>query len=139
MAISSATAPQRFLGRLWLALGFGLPVLGVMGYVLQLWLRHLTTPWYLPVLATLGVACVCVSLWRMRTVWRWLALLLVLMLAGGSWAFLVAARLPAYTGPIAVGKPFPLFTTMRADGTPFTQRNLAGSSKSVLVFFRGRW
>ncbi len=65
--------------------------------------------------------------------------MLVVLVAGATWAFLLATRLPAYTGPIAVGQPFPVFTTMRADGTVFTQRNLQGGPNSVLVFFRGRW
>ena len=114
MATTSATIPQRSLGRAWTLLGLGLAVLGVVGYAVQLWLRQLTTPWYLPVLTTLGLVCVGVSLWRTHTLWRWLALVLLLLLAGGSWAFLVATRLPDYTGPVAVGQPFPSFATTRA-------------------------
>jgi len=68
-----------------------------------------------------------------------LALLLVLLLAGAEWAFLLASRLPAYTGPVAAGQPFPEFTTVRADGKPFARRDLDGDQNSVLVFFRGRW
>jgi hypothetical protein len=139
MATSSAPTPRCSPGRAWTALGLGFAFLGVIGYAMQLWLRHLTTPWYLPALATLGLVCVGVSIWRARTVWRWLALLLVLMFAGASWAFVVLTRLPAYTGPVAVGQPFPAFATLRADGTPFRQQDLVGGKKSVLVFFRGRW
>jgi hypothetical protein len=139
MATASPAAPGRRPGRLWLALGVGLAVLGVLGYVAQVWAARLTAPWYVPGLATLGLALVAASLWQGRTVWRVLALVLVLLLAGAAWTFLLATRLPAYTGPVAAGKPFPAFTTLQADGSAFTQRDLEGGPNSVLVFFRGRW
>jgi hypothetical protein len=139
MTTSSPAPAQSYPGRPFLGLGLGLTVLGVMAYAVQLALHRLITPWYLPALATLGVLCVGVALWQRRTLWRVLALLLVVLVAGASWTFLLAARLPAYTGPVADGRPFPAFTTTRADGTPFTQRDLAGDRASVLVFFRGRW
>jgi hypothetical protein len=122
-----------------LALGLGLPVLGVLGYAAQLWARHLTAPWYLPLAATLGVALLAAALWQGRTAWRWLALSLAVLVASGGWAFLLGTRLPAYAGPIEADRPFPEFATARADGTPFTRRDLDGGSDSVLVFFRGRW
>jgi hypothetical protein len=139
MTTSTATAPRRYPGRLFLALGFAFAALGVIGYAAQLAVHRLTTPWYLPGAATLGVAFVVMSLVRTRTVWRVLALVLLVLLAGAEWAFLLGARLPAYTGPVAEGKPFPAFTTTRADGMSFTQRDLEGDQNSVLVFFRGRW
>jgi peroxiredoxin len=40
---------------------------------------------------------------------------------------------------VAAGKPFPVFTTTKADGSPFTQRDLEGDRITVMVFFRGRW
>jgi hypothetical protein len=139
MTASPPAAPRRYPGRLLLALGLVLPALGMAGYAAQVAAHHLTVPWYLPLSAALGVALVVLSLWRARTVWRVLALLLVLLLAGAEGAFLVRVRLPAYTGPVAAGQPFPAFTTTRADGTPFTQRDLEGDQDNVLVFFRGRW
>jgi hypothetical protein len=139
MDTASASAPRRYPGRLYLLLGLGVVVLGILGYVAQLAAQRLFVPWYVPGLATLGVVLVLVSLWQARTVWRVLALLLVLLLAGAEWAFLLSARLPAYTGPVAVGQPFPEFTTTRADGTTLTPRDLIGGQNNVLVFFRGRW
>jgi hypothetical protein len=139
MLTSSSPAPTRSPGRLLLALGLTLAILGVIGYVVQLRAHRLTIPWYMPVAATLGVALVVVSLWQGRTLWRVLSLLLVLLLAGAGWAFLLVTRLPAYAGPVEEGRPFPEFTTARADGTPFTRRDLEGNQNSVLVFFRGRW
>jgi hypothetical protein len=51
----------------------------------------------------------------------------------------VLSRLPAYTGPVQEGKPFPAFATTWADGRPFTDADLRQSQPTVLVFFRGRW
>jgi hypothetical protein len=139
MTTSSPAARRRPSGLLLLAIGLGLAALGIIGYAAQVASQHLTTPWYLPLSATLGVICIVVALWQGRTVWRVLALVLVLLLAGAEWAFLLGTRLPAYTGPVAEGKPLPAFATERADGTPFTQADLRGDRNYVFVFFRGRW
>jgi hypothetical protein len=138
MSTITAAAPRRFPGRLFLWLGLGLVPLGVIGYAVQLALAHLWTPWYVPILTTCGVGCILYSLWQARSLWRVLALLLVLLLAGLEWGVLLAARLPPYDGPVAVEQTFPAFTTERADRTPFSNRDLQGQD-SVLVFFRGRW
>jgi hypothetical protein len=119
--------------------GLGLAVLGVAAYAVQLSLRRLMLPWYMPAAALLGVALVAVSLWRRRTVWRGLALVVVVLLAGFEFMALDATRLPPYTGPIAEGRPFPAFEAKRADGTPFTQGDLIGDQHHAIVFFRGRW
>lgn len=121
-----------------LLLGVALAIVGVVIYAIQIAAKRLTVPWYLPATATVAALLLAVSLWRARSVWRVVLLLLMLLLAGAEWSFLLATRLPPYTGPIAVGKPFPAFATTRADGRPFTERDLRGD-KSVLVFFRGRW
>ncbi len=138
MTNSTAAAPHRIFGRLFMSLGLALAVLGVVAYAVQISLQRLTVPWYMPALATLGVVLVVVSLIERRTIWRILALGALLLVAGAEWAFLYALRLPPYTGLIAVGRPFPAFETKRADGTAFTERDLAGSQNTVLVFFRGR-
>ncbi len=126
-------------GRFALLLGLTLGALGVLAYVVQVLVKHLVAPWYLPVLASAGVCLLVVALWRQRSLWRWAALVLGIVLAGFSWTFLLATRLPAYAGPVARGEAFPAFATVRADGKPFTQRDLVGGQDSVLVFFRGRW
>jgi hypothetical protein len=120
-------------------LGLGLALLGVALYVVQISLERLMAPWYLPAFALLGVILVARSLWRRRTLWRILALAAVVLLAAAEIAMLVALRLPAYTGPVAAGKTFPVFETKKADGTAFTNRDLVGDQTSALVFFRGRW
>ncbi len=139
MTSSSSDTPHRLRGRLLLLLGLGLGVLGVVAYVVQFSLERLMLPWYTPTLAALGVVLVVMSLWERRTVWRVFALLAVVLLTGAELALLYAMRLPPYTGPIEVGRPFPAFEARRADGTPFTDRDLAGDRNNVLVFFRGRW
>jgi hypothetical protein len=120
-------------------IGLVLGVLGVLAYAAQLSMQRLWTPWYLPVSATLGVLLIVLSLWRARTAWRVLTLVLLVLLAAAEWAVLAGARLPEYAGPVATGASFPAFTTARADGTPFSRSDLAGDQNSVLVFFRGRW
>ena len=110
-----------------------------MAYVAQVSAHRLTTPWYLPASATVGAFLVVLALWEARSLWRFLGLLLVVLLAGAEWTFLLGSRLPPYTGPVAVGQPFPAFKTLRADGTPFTEQDLQGEQTSVLVSFRGRW
>ncbi|HWB12313.1 MAG TPA: hypothetical protein VG826_24010 [Pirellulales bacterium] len=118
--------------------GLGFAVVGVAIYVAQVFLHRLATPWYLPLTGTLGALFVIGSLWQRRGVWRVLTLVCVLLLAFGEWGFVLGTRLPAYSGPVAVGKPFPDFSTTRADGEAFTRKDLVDQD-TVLVFFRGRW
>jgi hypothetical protein len=132
-------AARRSPGRPALLLGVGCAIFGVLAYIVQVSLQNLSAPWYMPCLATLGAALVGVALWWRRTAVRIVAIVLVTLLACAEWAFLFAVRLPPYTGPIAVGRPFPAFTTTRADGSPFTQSDLRDAQNTVLVFFRGRW
>jgi hypothetical protein len=139
MTTSSIAKPVCKPGRLFLGLGLLIPALGVGGLFVQMAMQRLLTPWYLPAAGTLGVVLLAVALWKARSVWRVLALVLVVLLAGAEWAMMAAMRLPAYTGPVAAGQTFPEFTTVRADGTPFTQRDLEGASDNVLVFYRGHW
>src|SRR5262245_46313679 len=139
MTSSPIATLDRSRSRLLMLLGIGLAVLGVVAYVVQVSLQRLILPWYMPALALLGVVLVILSLWQRRTFWRVLALLMVVLLLGAELAFLYAVRLPPYTGPIAVGRPFPEFEAKQADGTPFTQNDLTSDQHHVLVFFRGRW
>src|SRR3954468_12796336 len=104
-----ATGDRR--GRLLLLLGLGLPALGMIAYVARLMAQRLDAPWYVPALATAGVGLVITSLWRRRTGWRGVALVLGVLLAGAEWAMLLSMRLPAYAGPAKVGRPFPPFAT----------------------------
>jgi hypothetical protein len=140
MTTSSLAATRRYPGRLYLALGLVVPFLGVIAFFVQVFsMERLTMPWYMPIAAVLGVLLVLASLSLARSVWRVLALVLVVLIAGAEGWFLLEMRLPKYEGPVAEGQPFPEFKTLRADGTDFTQANLEGDKHNVLVTFRGRW
>src|SRR3954463_10514344 len=105
----STTRTTRPRGRLLMLLGLGLAALGIAAYVLQLWLQRLSVPWYTPAMALLGAALVAASLREKRTAGRVRALVVVLLLGGFEVLALISMRLPRYTGPVAVGKPFPAF------------------------------
>jgi hypothetical protein len=127
-------------GRMYLLLGALLAAAGLVIYALQIRAKVLTTPWYVPVLATAGVALAVAALVRSRSAWRWAATVLLTLFAAAEWMFLlVLMSTPPYTGPAQAGQPFPAFTTTLADGSTFTQDNLRGEQNTVLVFFRGRW
>jgi hypothetical protein len=131
---------RRRPGRLYLVLGVLLALAGLGIYAAQFRARALTTPWYVPILATVGAALALAALARSRSAWRWAATALLTLLAGAEWAFLlVLMSTPPYAGPAKAGQPFPVFTTTLADGSPFTQDDLSGRKSTVLVFFRGRW
>ena len=130
---------RRPSGRRLMLVGLGLALAGVIAYAVQLYFRRLMFPWYLPASAAIGLALVAASLWQQRSVWRVVALIAVVLLVSLELTALYAMRLPRYSGPIAVGRPFPAFEAKLADGTSFTQGNLAGDRDTALVFFRGRW
>jgi hypothetical protein len=118
----------------------GASLFGLALFFIQFALKRLFVPWYAPVLATVGVALLLLSLARRRTVPRVVALVLVACLAGLEWYFLVSmVKLPAYTGPAQAGRQLPPFRAVFADGRPFTDADLRDGSRHALVFFRGRW
>lgn len=114
-------------------------VLGVAAYAAQIAAGRLFIPWYLPASAILSAILVAIAYRQKRGRGRAVALAAVLLLAGAEGLFLFATRLPPYTGPIAVGKPFPAFKTTRADGGAFTDGDLRGNQTTIVAFFRGRW
>jgi hypothetical protein len=130
----------RYPGRIYLALGMLLAVSGVGIYAARFQAKILDTPWYVPILATVGLALVALALVQARSVWRWLAAVFCTLFAAALWLFLlVFLRAPPYTGPVQVGQLFPAFSTTLSDGSTFTQQNLHGDKNTVMVFFRGRW
>lgn len=142
--VETTTAPvadtRRSSGKRYVTLGLGLVLLGVVLFVVQLQVKILRVPWYLPALGTMGVALLLVAALRKPTVLRIAVLALSALLASGEWYFLLSlSKLPVYVGPVAIGASFPAFTTILADGSPFDQQNLRGEQDTAMVFFRGRW
>jgi len=136
---TAETAEKRYLGRRYLWAGIVLAILGPVAYALLIWDGRLFTPWSVPIVGTLGVVLVFTALAYARSVVRVLALVLVGVLAAGEWTLLLKfARLPAYAGPVEVGKPLPPFETRLADGSRFEPANFTGKQNTLLVFFRGR-
>jgi fucose 4-O-acetylase-like acetyltransferase len=120
--------------------GIGLFFLGPVIYVIQLRMKNLGAPWFLPILATAGATFMIASVWRRRGVVRTLAMLLFTLVCGLEWfMLLVAFRTPTYSGPARPGSKVPHFIAALADGKPFTDANLQSGSPSVLVFYRGHW
>jgi hypothetical protein len=136
---TAVESSRKSAGRAYFWLGLVTSLLGPAVYVGQFAAKHLTVPWHLPILGTVGTILVVLALVRARTVWRFLALGLLGLLAAGEWAFVLVSKLPAYAGPVAVGQAFPAFASALSDGSPFTEASLKGDHKTVLVFFRGRW
>ena len=127
-------------GRSLLLLGVLVALAGpVLMFLLMFGAKILVTPWYAPLLGTLGVALIILALRRSRTIWRWTALMIFTVFVGFQWWTLFAMRTPDYTGPVKAGEPFPAFATTLADGSAFTQDDLTGDQNTVMVFFRGHW
>src|SRR6516165_11197591 len=131
---------SRHPGRSLLLVGALVAVAGpVLGIVLMFAAKILITPWYTPLLGTLGVALIVLALMRSRSIWRWTAVVIFTLLVGFQWWALLAMRLPVYNGPVKNGESFPAFVTTLADGSAFTQDDLKGDQNTVMVFFRGHW
>ncbi len=142
--VSGATTPvpaskPKSVGRGLCALGWGLFFLGVGIYAVQFFLlKQYVVPWYMPILGTLGILLMLRAMSRRWSVLRIVGLLGLGFLTALQWAMLLwLLRTPAYAGP-DVGKPIPIFAALRADGSPFTDRELTGQP-TVLLFFRGHW
>lgn len=114
--------------------------LGPALYFVQFQMRYFVTPWYVPMLSTLGVVLMAVSVGQRRGILRIVGTLVFAAVCALQWFMVaVAMKLPEYTGPVALGKEIPEFTATRADGQPFTNADLARGTPTVLIFFRGRW
>lgn len=120
--------------------GFASVVLGVAIFVVRFNQHHLETPWYVPILATIGVASMSMSAWQRRGILRTLGVLFFGLLCGMEWFMLLhATKTPTYAGPIRKGHKFPEFNATLADGKPFGNRDLESDRPTVMVFFRGHW
>lgn len=128
-------------GRFWFWFGMAVSFSGIAAYLVQFFVfKQLSVmPWYAPLLASLGVAMVFLSLRKRRTTPRLLGLLLVVIVAGFEWFYVLSfTKLPPYAGPV-VGEKLPSFRATLANGQAFANADLANDTSTVLVFFRGRW
>src|SRR5690349_8970101 len=97
---------RKTAGRVYVWLGLGLSLLGPAVYAAQLHAKHLSVPWYVPSLTTLGTLLAVAALIRSRSIWRILAVGLLGLLAAAEWHFFTRfGELPAYAGPVTVGQP----------------------------------
>ena len=137
---TTSPATERSRGRPYFWAGIVACLLGVALVFVQFGLKHLFVPWYSPMLATIGGGLLLLSVARRRSIPRVIALVLVAVLAGFEWYFLVSfVKLPDYEGPARTGQKLPPFSTTLASGSTFTDADLRDGSRRVLVFFRGRW
>jgi ABC-type transport system involved in cytochrome c biogenesis permease subunit len=137
---ATATAPASQAPRRWplFFVGVLLFIAGPAIYVMQVRSGHLPSPWYVPVLATVGVALMAISVLQRRGILRIVGLVLFVLVCGFEWAG-VLMRTPPYTGPAQTGKVVPAFETNLADGRAFSNKDLENGTPTVLLFFRGRW
>jgi hypothetical protein len=137
--IVAAPPAARSLGRAWFLIGSALPLLAIVVYGVQFSLKHLTMPWYVPVLSTVGVFLIAGAISERVSVIRIAALGLFAIIAAGQWILIFGPfRLPAYAGP-ETGQTMPAFAAINADGSAFTERDFQKGTDSVLILFRGRW
>lgn len=126
--------PGRWLFRLgWLLLLLGLVIFGIQFFAL----KKYVVPWYAPILATIAALAMLVATVQRWSVLRIIGLGLCLLLTAVEWLFVLGTGAPPYAGPGA-GQMIPAFSAIRADGSPFSERDLAGQP-TVLLFFRGHW
>jgi hypothetical protein len=122
-------------------LGVAVFVLGMVLYAVLLQMAYLGTfPWYLPILATLGVLLMALSVWQRGGKVRSVALVVFVLLCGFIWYRIVgSSHEPEYTGPAKPEHRIPAFVTTLANGKSFSNTDLAQGRPTVLLFFRGRW
>src|SRR5262245_20180357 len=121
-------------------LGILLCLAGPIIYFFQVSRAQLIVPWYLPALTTIGVLAMGLSFAQRRGVWRIIGLAAFVLLCVFEWTFfLVLSKTPAYAGPAQPGRQVPEFAAAYSDGNPFSQQDLRGNGRTVMLFFRGRW
>ena len=138
--MSTTSATPQTAGHTAAWLGVVLAIGGVVVYlVLFMGAGRLHLPWYALVASVLGVLLVLYSLVQAHS-WHFLGLFVAgFLMAAESWFLFSFTPNPPYAGPLAPGKPFPPFAAKLANGQPFTEKDLAGSQHTVLVFYRGHW
>jgi hypothetical protein len=120
--------------------GFLILITGIVIYGVQFSQGHLITPWFVPILGTIGVLVMMLAYLRCHRVWCGILTMLFLGLCGLEWFMLLQlSLLPAYTGPAHPGAALPTFSATLADGKEFSNSALESGKPSILLFFRGHW
>ena len=137
---SAETAPKAGLPFFFL-IGLLLIVAGPIINAIQMFQLHqFVTPWYMPIMATVGVLMMAASIWRRGGILRILGTMFFLLVAGLEWLFLTVLTLtPAYEGPAQVNTSLPSFTAKLANDETFSSSDLSSGKSTILLFFRGHW
>lgn len=136
-AVASDTAPRRRVPLL--LLGTLLFLIGPIVYTVQVQIRYLKTPWYIPILSTIGLFLILNWVWQRRSLLRIATAIPYILLYAFMWVALIGLNTPQYRGPLQAPRLVPKFVTMTVEGDRFTEKDLQSGVPSVLVFFRGRW
>jgi hypothetical protein len=142
MEDSHSAAAPRTASRPWLLFlaGVLLFIAGPALYIVQVSQARLWMPWYVLVLAALGLVLMALSVWRRPGAVRIACLLLFVAIFGlETFVLAVATKTPLYSGPARPGQKLPIFTAAVANRAPFTSLDLEKGIPTALVFFRGRW
>jgi hypothetical protein len=132
------SAPAR--RRPYFLLGTLILFLGIIIYMVQVFaIKHLVEPWHVPILGTIGVLLMLVSVVQRPGIWRIIGLVIFVALAGFEWFIMLGSTLEPYAGPAKTGDKLPAFSAKFADGSLFTTQSLEEGKDTVLVFNRGHW
>ena len=112
---------------------------GMIIYAAQIATKHFVEPWHVPILGTIGVLLMLLSVVQRPGILRIIGLLIFIALAGMEWFMMLGSKLEPYAGPAKPGEKLPAFTASFADGSPFAAQNLEDGKATVMVFFRGHW
>jgi hypothetical protein len=110
-----------------------------VAYAIQISLHRLSMPWYIPILWTVGVLLMALSVLQRRGIVRSALLVVFVLVCGFGWAALLGTKTPEYTGPAEAGQKLPEFAASFANGAALTNKDFEKGTPSVLLFFRGRW
>jgi hypothetical protein len=94
----------------------------------------------MPILATLGIICMLLSVLQRGGFMRIAGFLLFAFVSGAQWYMLLhGMNTPPYTGPANPGSPVPTMAAKAADGRVFSSSDLGNGQPSVMLFYRGLW
>jgi hypothetical protein len=130
------TAPRRWP---FFFIGVLLFIVGPVAYAIQMNMHRLSMPWYIPILSTIGVLLMLLSVVQRRGIVRIVFLVLFMLFCGFEWMSLLATSTPKYVGPAQTGHKLPEFSASLANGARFTNKDLENGTPSALLFFRGHW